>query len=128
MKKRTAPRDVKKLISQSEVIEALKSSGGYISLAATALGCSQANISQRIKADPAIKEAYDEITETVIDQVENSLIKQAKLGEGWATCFYLKCKAKHRGYVERQEVTGADGGPVRFTVVYDDKPESPAET
>jgi len=33
--------------------------------------------------------------------------------------FYLKTQAKDRGYVERQEVTGADGGAVM--VKWDDE-------
>ena len=31
-------------------------------------------------------------------------------GESWAVQFRLRTKAKHRGYVERTEVTGQDGG------------------
>src|SRR5262249_17341747 len=34
---------------------------------------------------------------------ENVLYEAALRGEAWAVCFYLKCQAKDRGYVERQE-------------------------
>ena len=30
--------------------------------------------------------------------------------------FYLKTKGKHRGYVERNETTGKDGGPLSIAV------------
>jgi hypothetical protein len=33
-------------------------------------------------------------------------------GEPWAVCFTLKCLGKDRGYVERQERTGAGGQPL----------------
>ena len=39
-------------------------------------------------------------------------------GEPWAVAMVLKTIGKHRGYVERQEVTGADGGSI--TVKWDE--------
>jgi len=39
--------------------------------------------------------------------------------EPWALAFALKTLGKHLGYVERQEVTGADGGAV--LVKWDDE-------
>jgi hypothetical protein len=38
--------------------------------------------------------------------------------------FYLKTQAKDRGYVERQEVTGADSAPVELIVKYADRKPS----
>jgi hypothetical protein len=38
-------------------------------------------------------------------------------GEPWAVALTLKTLGKQRGYVERQEVTGADAGPVDVRVV-----------
>ena len=51
---------------------------------------------------------------------ENSLFEAIRRGEAWAVCFYLKCMAKDRGYVERAELTGANGAPVKIKLVYDE--------
>jgi hypothetical protein len=40
-------------------------------------------------------------------------------GEPWAVAMVLKTIGKSRGYVERQEVTGADGGKVQIEYVND---------
>jgi hypothetical protein len=32
-------------------------------------------------------------------------------GEPWAVCFYLKCQAKDRGYIERTEHVGRSSDP-----------------
>ena len=77
--------------------------------------------------DPVFAASAADITEIAIDHVEDKLHelidgvtikKELKSGETriytvppdtGAVCFYLKCKAKHRGYIERQELTGPGG-------------------
>jgi hypothetical protein len=50
---------------------------------------------------------YEVVTQDGIQVVKDSPNAQA-------VKFYLSTKAKDRGYVERQEITGADGGPVQI--------------
>ncbi len=45
--------------------------------------------------------------------------------------FFLKCRAKDRGYVERSEITGAGGGPIEsavpmFQIIFE-SPSSPVK-
>jgi hypothetical protein len=47
------------------------------------------------------------------DNAESALYSAVLGGEAWAVCFYLKTQAKDRGYVERQEMTGKDGGAIQ---------------
>jgi len=65
-----------------------------------------------MRGDPAFKQAVEDVAETRIDFVEDALNKQILKGNTAAIIFFLKCKAKDRGYVERQEHTGANGGPM----------------
>jgi hypothetical protein len=50
--------------------------------------------------------------EFTIDKAEDKLEEAVDAGEGWAIKFTLATVGKRRGYVERQEHTGADGGPM----------------
>lgn len=86
------------------VIETLKESFGNISKACKAVGISRGTFYNWQEADEEFKEATENISEYVVDEVENALFDQIKNGATAATIFYLKTKGKHRGYVEKQEV------------------------
>lgn len=85
-------------------INALKDSFGNISKACKAIGLSRQAIYNWMKDDAEFKDSVDNINEYIIDEVENHLFSQIKEGSTAATIFYLKTKAKHRGYVEKQEI------------------------
>jgi len=104
-----------------EIIRVLKAKNGLISLAAKSLRITHEALNKRVRENKELQEALALINESNLDLSESvlfSMIKKKSLG---AICFHLKCKGKHRGWVERQEVTGADGKPldVKITVVYD---------
>lgn len=101
----------------AQIIEALKEKHGNIAAAARFLNCSRNTISKYIDKYQTVKSVADEERETLIDFAENQLFQQVKDGNITAIIFTLKTIGKHRGYVERQEVTGADGGAV--TVKWD---------
>ena len=103
----------------NQMIEALREKHGNLSAAARFLGCSRNTISRYIDLYPTVKAVADEERETLIDFAENQLFKQVQDGNITAIIFTLKTIGKHRGYVERQEVTGADGGAV--LVKWDDE-------
>ncbi len=103
----------------NQMIEALREKHGNLSAAARFLGCSRNTISRYIDLYPTVKAVADEERETLIDFAENQLFKQVQDGNITAIIFTLKTIGKSRGYVERQEVTGAEGGAVM--VKWDDE-------
>ena len=106
--------------TQEQMIKALEESNGLIAPAARALGCSRDTIRSYLEEYAAVAQAKLEAREAVTDMAENSLYEAIRRGEAWAVCFYLKCMAKDRGYVERAELTGAKGAPVKIELVYDE--------
>jgi cyclophilin family peptidyl-prolyl cis-trans isomerase len=114
------------------VLEKLEESRGIVSMACNNANLSRSQFYQWCKEDSEFKAAVDDINETAIDFVESKLFEKVngvtvrkgvdlESGEDitydlppsdTAIIFYLKTKAKKRGYVERQEITGADGNPL----------------
>ena len=70
-----------------------------------------------LKEDEEYKAAVNSIAEIAVDFAESQLFKQMREGSQSSTIFYLKTKAKHRGYVERVEMTGADNSPIQIEVI-----------
>jgi len=98
--------------TSDKMIKAIREKHGNLSAAARYLGCSRNTIARYIENYPTVKAVYDEERETLIDFAENQLFQQVKDGNITAIIFTLKTIGKSRGYVERQEVTGADGGAI----------------
>ena len=105
--------------TREQMIDALAESMGMISPAARRLGCSRATIRSYMKQYPEIAEAIEDANEEVNDIAELKLLDAIKRGEAWAICFRLKTRAKNRGYIEKAEISGAGGGPVKIEIVYD---------
>ena len=103
-----------------QMIDALAESMGMISPAARKLGCSRDTIRRYLAEYPEIAEAIEDANEEVSDIAELKLLDAIKHGGAWAICFRLKTKAKNRGYVEKAELTGAHGAPVKIELVYDE--------
>jgi hypothetical protein len=103
-------------ISDDKIIAALQSSRGLLYVAARSLGISPVTIYNRKAKNPKIQEAIANEREFTTDAAEGALYRAITNGEAWAVCFYLKTQGKNRGYVERQELTGKDGGPLEHTL------------
>ena len=95
------------------IIQALKETRGMVSLAAERVGCAPKTIYARIKDVAAVREVLDTERSKMVDIAEMKLYSAIMAGESWAIALVLKTIGKNRGYVERQELTGADGGPVQ---------------
>lgn len=87
---------------QKRFLEALENSLGIVLNASKKTGISR-NTHYTWLEEPEYRKEVDSIQEAAIDYVESSLFTQIKQGVPSSTIFYLKTKAKHRGYVERTE-------------------------
>ena len=92
---------------------------GNLSLVARKLGVSRTTVYRFMESKPTLKVVLADAREKMIDNVESKLYSKALDGDTTAMIFFLKTQGKGRGYVERQEVTGADGGAV--IVKWDDE-------
>ena len=98
------------------MIEALEKSLGIVTTACKAVGISRETHYRWTREDEAYKEAVQSIADIALDFAESQLHKRIKDGSDAAVIFYLKTKGKKRGYIERQEITGADDGPINIVV------------
>lgn len=103
-------------LTAEQIKHALEGASGNISYAAKSLGVSRSTLYRRIDASPALKVVLADSREELKDIAESALKRAVIAGEGWAVCFALKTVGRDRGYVERQEVTGADGGAVETVI------------
>ena len=101
-----------------DFLKVIPGSGGFVTAIARHVGCSRQTVYSAIENYATVRQAIHDEKETLKDMVEGQLLTQIKEGNTTAAIFYLKTQAKDRGYVERQEVTGADDGPVVINVVY----------
>jgi hypothetical protein len=114
-------------VTDDEIAEALEKSHGLVAVAASvisqlkseALGgvfsVTREALMNRINRIPRLKEIHDNSAESTLDMAELQLVKQMREGNTAALIFYLKCKGKHRGFVEKAiiENVGKDGGPIQ---------------
>jgi len=99
-------------LTAKAVTAAIRDMNGNISAVARRLGVCRQTVYNYIERHPSVKDALVEARETMLDNAESVLYRAVLNGEAWAVCFFLKTQGKSRGYVERQEVTGADGGAI----------------
>ena len=113
----------RKRFTPQQVAEALHASYGNVLMAAQSLGIARNNLYPYLAEYPECQQACDEGREARLDGAEH-LLTEASHGRTdptrsqlTAAIFTLKTIGKKRGYIERQELTGADGGPVDVRVV-----------
>lgn len=94
----------------------LRMAGGNVSIAAKRLGLHRATLHRDINNDAIVTEGWAEGRNSRADMAESQLDKNILAGKEASLIFYLKTQCKDRGYVERQELTGAEGDPLDMNV------------
>lgn len=96
-------------------IEKLK---GNVAAVARSFGKSRTAVYDKINGNKRLQKALVDSRQTMLDNVESKLYQKALDGDTTAMIFFLKTQGKSRGYTERQEITGANGGPVETVSFY----------
>ena len=91
---------------KEKLLEALKETQGLIYHACKKAGnISRSTYYRYMREDEEFAKAVDDIKEAQIDYVEGQLIKNISDGKETSIIFYLKSKAKKRGYAEKLDIT-----------------------
>lgn len=96
--------------NQLTFLNALKECYGIVSKAAHMAGLDRKCHYNWMDSMPEYAKEYEAICDDRIDFVEDQLISNISNGDTTAIIFFLKTKAKKRGYVEKQEVDHTSGG------------------
>ena len=89
---------------KKKMLETLEASLGVVTSACKAVGIHRSTHYDWMNNDDQYAKAVHEIQDVALDFAESQLHSQIKGGSTSATIFYLKCKGKKRGYIERQEI------------------------
>ena len=90
-------------IEKQNLLTTLEMSLGVVTTACAKAGISRATYYNWYDSDIEFKERVDAIQDVVLDFAESQLHQNISKGDTASILFYLKCKGKKRGYIERIE-------------------------
>ncbi len=91
-------------INKKAMLSALEESLGVVTTACAQVGISRECHYNYLRTDKEYKRKVKDIENVTLDFVESQLHKQIKKGNPLSTMFFLKCKARKRGYIEQQDI------------------------
>ena len=104
-------KPINNTITKEAVKKALINSAGIVSTVASRLKCDWHTAEKYIHKYELFEELQGE-KERILDIAESKLVENIQRNDVPSIFFVLKCLGKKRGYIERQEISGADGNPV----------------
>lgn len=108
-------------LTAKEVEAKLRELHGNMAAVGRVFGVTRQAVYDFCKKRPSLMAVSADVREAMKDNGESALYAAVLRGEAWAVCFYLKTQAKDRGYTERQELTGKNGGPMEHRDMTDDQ-------
>jgi hypothetical protein len=97
---------------QKDFLKVLKAKACNVSAACEAFGIDRQTHYNWFNnsANSTYKKEFESIQESLIDFAESQLLKNIQSGKETSLIFFLKCRAKHRGYLEKEEFKPPDKG------------------
>lgn len=90
--------------NKEKLLTNLAQNGGNIWAACRAVGIVPSTFYEWKKNDAVFAEEYEKLKELQFDFVESKLFDLIDMNNPTAILFWLKCKGKDKGYIEKQEV------------------------
>lgn len=108
---------------KQQLLSALEKNLGLVTPACQEVGISRNQFYVYCRTDPEFKAAVDEINEMTIDFVEGQLLKKIKDGSEKSIMFYMRYKARSRGYTDSVDITsgGEKIGEIKLIQVKKDE-------
>lgn len=91
-------------INKKALLAALEKHLGVVTSACKEVGISRDTHYEYYKTDKEYRKAVKNIENVALDFAESHLHKQIAKGNPLSTMFFLKCKARKRGYIEQQDI------------------------
>jgi hypothetical protein len=92
-------------IYKEKLLDALERSLGIVTPACKEVGISRNQFYHYYNTDADFKRAVDDINEITLDFAENQLLKKIKEGSERSILFYMRYKARRRGYTDSIDIT-----------------------
>jgi len=89
---------------KKKFLELLEKNTLHIGNTCKALNVARSWYYRNTEKDPEFKEQCEFIKESFVDTVESYLFKNIQKGCVTSIIFFLKTRAKHRGYVEKEQI------------------------
>ena len=103
-------------IKKESILKALEKNLGVVTLSCRKADIPRSTFYKWLNEDEEFAKQVKDIANVALDFVESELFKQIQNGIPASTIFYLKTRGRKRGYIERQNITGADGMPTNFQI------------
>ena len=95
--------DKSRHIKKESLLKSLEQSLGVVTVACKKAEVPRSTYYKWLNEDSDFKREVEDIENIALDFAESQLFKQIQGGNPTSTIFYLKTKAKDRGYIERRE-------------------------
>ncbi len=104
------------------IADAIRKSAGNVTAAARGLHVGRTALHARIAKSPELQRVLQEEREALVDMAESALRAEVLERNMTAVIWTLKAspEAKRRGWGERQELAGVDGGPMVINMTWGD--------
>lgn len=107
-------------LKPEDFFKAIPGTFGNQSEIARRLGVNRCTVADYIATFPEVKAAFEQERESMADYVEGQLIANIKAGDPESIRFFLRTIGRRRGYGDRMEVTGQNGGAIIVQMTSED--------